>query len=461
METLKTSFENYRGVRIALCLALLLAGGLLYWIPGGFPPWMWRSLFSMLPHLSALWEQRGPSLLYPLSGLVLLSLSVALFWFLFVLAVGWVVRFWWQLRDERRRFALELQEAEQMARTMAARERAKEAPVHVAQPTRPLQHATVGASRPSFGAATATAVQESAPLLTDIEAKNSDELLDLTLQHPQPIARPKTTAILPTEHIRYVVGMGLDPGLKRKNAPNEDNIFAMQGVRPGGDDSIPVGLFVVADGMGGHVQGQEASRLAIQTISDVVTPSLLHNAGENESFGDIIKDAVHRANLAIYRRNRQQADMMGTTVTTALLVGTMCYIVNVGDSRTYLYRAGKGLKQITRDHSIVARLAENGVIAPEAIYTHPKRNQIYRCLGDTATAEMDFFRVPLQVGDILLLCSDGLWEMVRDDEIERILAATPTEAAHISARLVQAALKNGGADNIGLLVVCVLPAEDQ
>lgn len=264
---------------------------------------------------------------------------------------------------------------------------------------------------------------------------------------------------LPEATLRFIVGAGLDPGIVRKDAPNEDTLLAIQGMHTGKVGAEPIGLFVVADGMGGHAHGQEASRMAVQSISDVVAPALLRNADDDETFADLLKDGAHRANLAIYRRNREQEHMMGTTLTSALVVGTTAYVVNVGDSRTYLYRPNKGLTKITRDHSRVAQLVEDGLITPEEIYTHPKRNQIYRCLGNKASLELDAFVVPLQVGDILLLCSDGLWEMVRDPDIARIMSSSAPHASQISSMLIQSALTRGGVDNVSVVVVCVTREE--
>lgn len=258
---------------------------------------------------------------------------------------------------------------------------------------------------------------------------------------------------------RLVVGIGLDPGIKRREAPNEDSIFAIQGMRIIDSGSLPAGLFVVADGMGGHVNGREASRMAIHTVSDVIVPALLRDvsgrdAAEEETiFQDMLKDGVHRANLAIYRRNRELPEMMGTTLTAALIANSTAYIGNIGDSRTYLYRPSKGLQKVTRDHSEVARLVEAGAITPEEIYTHPKRNRIYRCLGERASVEMDAFTIDLQPGDVLLLCSDGLWEMVRDDALEKLVASSAHNPTQLSAILVQAALNHGGADNISVVAV--------
>jgi serine/threonine protein phosphatase PrpC len=116
----------------------------------------------------------------------------------------------------------------------------------------------------------------------------------------------------------------------------------------------------------------------------------------------------------------------------------------VGDSRLYQYRAGVGLSQITQDHSLVAALAAAGIIRPQDIYTHPRRNLIYRCLGEKSHVEVDTTTVLLAAGDILLLCSDGLWEMVRDPQI-----------AHA---LIQAALAGGGEDNVSAIVARVSSA---
>ncbi|GCE09067.1 hypothetical protein KDAU_63960 [Dictyobacter aurantiacus] len=290
---------------------------------------------------------------------------------------------------------------------------------------------------------------------------------DFDQQQYQPVRaarKPRiTTEIAPT---RYVVGIGLDPGLARKDAPNEDSIFAIQGMRVTNEASKPAGLFMVADGMGGHANGREASRTAIHTISDVIVPALLRdvsgsNAKEEKTlFQDMLKDGVHRANIALYRRNREMPRMMGTTLTAALVVDRIAYIANVGDSRTYLYRPSEGLVQITHDHSVVARLVEDGVITRDDIYTHPQRNQIYRCLGEHASVDIDSFAIPLQLNDILLLCSDGLWEMVRDQALERIIASSAHNPSQLSAMLVQAALNHGGADNISVIAVGIVSGED-
>lgn len=296
------------------------------------------------------------------------------------------------------------------------------------------------------------------------ESNDEQDLDELDIDLRQTL--PGSTSEAPKEvsqkeqPARLIVSVGLDPGLARKDAPNEDNLCAIQGMRVADAGPQPVGLFVVADGMGGHANGQEASRLAVQAMSDVIVPGLLHSEDADESFLELLREGVHRANLAIYRCNREQAQMMGTTLTAALVVNATAYVANVGDSRTYLYRKSDGLEPITRDHSMVARMVENGLISREDVYTHPKRNQIYRCLGEHATVEVDTFVKPLCVDDILLLCSDGLWEMVRDGDMSRIIASSTLRPSQISAMLIQAALAQGGADNISAVVVHMAQAEE-
>jgi serine/threonine protein phosphatase PrpC len=172
----------------------------------------------------------------------------------------------------------------------------------------------------------------------------------------------------------------------------------------------------------------------------------------------LLSAGVQYANRVVCERNQEQQTVMGTTMTAALVSETTAYVAHVGDSRLYLYREPTGLAQLTHDHSLVAALVAAGIITPDDIYTHPKRNLIYRSLGVEATIEVDTFTVPLAAGDILLLCSDGLWEMVRDQQIATILTA-PTPAPSATAyTLIQAALAGGGEDNVSVIVAQVSKA---
>jgi len=266
------------------------------------------------------------------------------------------------------------------------------------------------------------------------------------------------------------------------------------------------GLFIVADGMGGYRAGEVASKLAVQKISDALKSYLIPiseqptirltpladqstikltpladqstikiDTTKNDEQGakqqktrkltetsaiktidDALKAAVRQANRAIlsYGEEQSGARGLGCTVTSALVQDDQAFIVNVGDSRTYLLRGGK-LTVLTRDHSLVQRLVEEKQIEPDDVYTHPQRNLIYRSLGaGHKSVEPDVFHEHLQDGDTLLLCSDGLWEMVRRDDLINILKqdTTPQEQCN---RLIDMANEHGGEDNITAIVVQV------
>jgi serine/threonine protein phosphatase PrpC len=248
-----------------------------------------------------------------------------------------------------------------------------------------------------------------------------------------------------------------NPGIKRQYKPNEDNLFAGKIIREVDGDLLPFSLLVIADGMGGHANGQDASRIAIQTIVNYILPQLLK--GDNlssEGYKQLMLDGVQRANQAVHQGNVDSHGDMGTTMTGTLIVGTTAYVANVGDSRTYLYR--EGLSKVTQDHSVVASLVSAGIIKPDDIYTHPKRNQIYRSLGERENVEIDPFVVPLQPDDKLLLCSDGLWDMVRDPLIEGVIKQTPSDLEMTADGLIQAALDGGGEDNVSIIVAHITEA---
>ncbi len=263
-------------------------------------------------------------------------------------------------------------------------------------------------------------------------------------------------------NLGLAVGTRTDPGIKRKHKPNEDSLFAAQGAGMFNSSPQQCGLFVVADGMGGHANGQDASRLAIQTIIDYVLPHLSGGNGlDRNAPGQLLVEGVQRANQAVFQSNMAHHADMGTTMTTALVVGTTAYVANVGDSRTYLYREPEGLTKITNDHSVVASLVEAGIIKPDDIYTHPKRNQIYRSLGEKPAVEVDSFIVDLRPGDKLLLCTDGLWDMVRDPAIQEVLRSAAVTPHQTGDALIHAALEGGGEDNVSVIIVYVTESAEQ
>ena len=216
------------------------------------------------------------------------------------------------------------------------------------------------------------------------------------------------------------------------------------------------GLYVVADGMGGHDGGEVASRLAVQAINAVLTPalpSLVAAASPAEEISALLIRAVLAANQTILDAGQARGSDMGSTVTLALVIGDTAYVANVGDSRTYHW-SGNLLRRVTDDHSLVWSLFRAGQITEDEIYSHDMRNYIYRNLGAKPALDVDTFVQPLAPGDRLLLCSDGLWEMVRSDGFEMVLNATPDPQAACD-RLIDDANQAGGEDNITVILVQV------
>lgn len=302
--------------------------------------------------------------------------------------------------------------------------------------------------------------------------------------------------------LRLIAVKKTDVGRQREQ--NEDNVSERVTTLEDGDH----GLFIVADGMGGYKAGEVASQLAVDEInkmlenffkprseqetvildkkdlpsSEAVTEASTTNdpdatvtlpklaKGKNADAKTVklpdrddmvyrseqLKAAIQKANKAIvqYGEKQSAARGLGCTVTAALVENDKAYIANVGDSRTYLWR-DKKLTPITRDHSLVARLVEANQIERDDVYTHPQRNLIYRSLGaGHKNVEVDTFVEILKPGDTLLLCSDGLWEMVHDPEMEKVFSEQqdPQKLCDI---LIERANTNGGEDNITALVVQV------
>jgi len=230
-----------------------------------------------------------------------------------------------------------------------------------------------------------------------------------------------------------------DPGLVRDH--NEDNFaFLDLGTRT---------LFVVADGMGGHDAGEVASGIAVETVAQAVRTGRVPN-------GDplaVVTQSVQQANAAVKKEALRKGSNMGTTLTVALVEDEIAHIASVGDSRLYWMENGS-ITQITKDHSLVAKLVELGKLTKEEARTDPRSNLLLRTIGSEESVTVDTYRVPLARGGTLVLCTDGLWGELDDEEIRGICVGEQyTEL--ICARLVQRANANGGKDNITAIVVKV------
>src|SRR6266566_4364360 len=326
LEKIKVAYTNYRSLRLTASAGLLACAILLYWLSGGFPPWAWRFLFQVLPRISLLWQLQGIAVLLPLIGLLCLALTLLLLWGVIIVACIKMALYWWSDFCERRHFLKELQEAEPLVKqmvteemrqtvvapgTMGAAEGLSEQGLRIPQTPLPvwvpnnvmvppemapsaevrarseravspelvsIQHV----ERQAQAAPTAAAAQAASPPLArgqlrlvpraDEEDEWEDEESDEAGEFPE---------IEPTQQGEppgLEAGAGLHPGFHHRDAPNEDALFEIRGTHTTRSGLQHVGLFAVADGAGNSGFGQEASRLAIQTLSAVMVPTLLSNA---------------------------------------------------------------------------------------------------------------------------------------------------------------------------------------
>ena len=256
------------------------------------------------------------------------------------------------------------------------------------------------------------------------------------------------------ETMRFVIGQKSDTGRVREL--DEDSMLALTMAYTRESVVTQHGLFVVADGMGGHEAGEIASQTAIEALIGVLMENILKpELGEGtlspEQIQHWLRHATVEANDRVYLERQKRGTDMGTTITTALIRDWTLYLAHVGDCRAYRW-SENGLEQLTADHSIVASMIAAGTAKPEEIYTHPQRSVIYRCIGDRATVDVDLLSVALSPGDRLVLCCDGLWEMVRNEGIEEVMLSEsdPEVACDV---LVDRANLAGGVDNISVIVV--------
>ena len=227
-----------------------------------------------------------------------------------------------------------------------------------------------------------------------------------------------------------------DRGRVRKN--NQDAYYYNIG------DDCTVAL--VCDGMGGAAAGETASRIAAEVFVDALQ-------GQHASIPKLLTDAVSAANLAVYHYSdgHPECSGMGTTLVGVVTVENNAYVVNVGDSRCY-YLSEDGIRQVTRDHSLVADLVRRGAITPEEARTHPRKNLITRALGASEECRADVFQIELEPESMLLLCSDGLTNQVTDQEIlfEALYGGEPETCCR---RLVDLTLRRGAPDNVTVVLM--------
>ncbi len=272
-----------------------------------------------------------------------------------------------------------------------------------------------------------------------------------------PLSEQQLNSIVSNNNPRFelqqlIAGCGQSVGKQREL--NEDSLLAITSTMAGNSGNLPFGLYIVADGMGGHQFGEVASNAAIRSVAGYVLrkfhPNLFNVKADTleESFQEIMQAAVGEAQRAI----QKEAPGSGTTLTAALVVGQQVTVAHVGDSRAYFVHPDGRLEPITRDHSLVKRLEELGHITSDEAANYPHRNVLYRALGQGEILDPDIFTIAFPQPGYLMLCSDGLWGVVTENDLVRAINEAPN-LQRACQNLVNAANTAGGPDNISVVLV--------
>lgn len=265
----------------------------------------------------------------------------------------------------------------------------------------------------------------------------------------------RSSVALKMEPPQLVVGVGQSVGKQREL--NEDSLLTFTAAIAGHSGIQPFGLYIIADGMGGHQYGEVASNAAIRTLAGYVLRKFhsyffnLPTSPVDEPIQEILQSAVSEAQRVVLR----EAPGSGTTLTAALVIGQQVTIAHVGDSRAYIIYPDGRLDVATRDHSLVKRLEELGQITSAEAAVHPQRNVLYKALGQGDVLEPDIVTMPFPIGGYLMLCSDGMWGVVPEDFVRRYITEAPN-LHRACQNLVSAANSAGGPDNISVVLVQLL-----
>jgi PPM family protein phosphatase len=272
-----------------------------------------------------------------------------------------------------------------------------------------------------------------------------------------PLSDQQISSIIYNQNPHYetqqlIVGSAQSVGKQRDH--NEDSMLAITTTISGNNGNVPFGLYIVADGMGGHQFGEVASNAAIRIIAGEVMRafhSYLFNLPTQplqEPLQEIIESAIKNAHKTV----QHDAPGSGTTVTAALVLGQQVTIAHIGDSRAYSVYPDRRIQTVTRDHSLVKRLEELGHLSKDEAANFPHRNVLIRALGQGETLEADIFTIPFPQSGYLMLCSDGLWGVVNDQDISRAIVESPS-LHRACQNLVEAANIAGGPDNITVILI--------
>jgi PPM family protein phosphatase len=286
---------------------------------------------------------------------------------------------------------------------------------------------------------------QTTPIATPAVTENNFVIADGATR-PLP---PETVISSSNEHLTF--GQATDVGMVRTN--NQDSMLSFLSTSRTSDQRPDFGMFIVADGMGGHHDGEKASALTAHVVAAYVTSHIYlpmlngDNDSERTPITEAMIAAVQKANGDIITKVPDG----GTTLTAVAIVGDLAYVAHVGDTRIYLITKD-GVEQITRDHSLVQRLIELGQLTPDEAAVHPQKNVLYRALGQSETLEVDALTRRLPPNSKLMICSDGLWNMISESEIIEITMkhSNPQEACD---KLVALANTHGGTDNITAVLI--------
>jgi PPM family protein phosphatase len=272
-----------------------------------------------------------------------------------------------------------------------------------------------------------------------------------------PLTEQQLQAIVTNQNPRFELQQlvsAASQSVGKQRELNEDSLLSITTTMAGNSGNLPFGLYIVADGMGGHQFGEVASNAAIRTVAGYVLRKFhtylfqIKTDTMDESFQEIMLGAVNEAQKSIQR----EAPGSGTTLTAALVLGQQITVAHVGDSRAYFVYPDGRIETVTRDHSLVKRLEELGHISAEEAENYPHRNVLYRALGQGEILEPDIFTLAFPQPGYLMLCSDGLWGVVSEQDIIRSINESPT-LQRACQNLITAANLAGGPDNISVVLV--------
>lgn len=292
--------------------------------------------------------------------------------------------------------------------------------------------------------------------LSGLFDQNTTPTKTLDTANTAPLTDNQLQAIVNNQNPRFELQQLISAGgqsVGKQRELNEDSLLALTSTMAGNSGNLPFGLYIIADGMGGHQFGEVASNAAIRTVAGYVLRKFhsylfqLKTDTMDESFQEIMLAAVSEAQRAIQR----EAPGSGTTLTAALVLGQQITVAHVGDSRAYFIYPDGRIEAITRDHSLVKRLEELGHISPEEAENYPHRNVLYRALGQGEILEPDIFTIAFPQPAYLMICSDGLWGVISEQDLVRSINEAPN-LQRACQNLVNAANAAGGPDNISVVI---------